>query len=137
VIRTRKTTRGVRYDVRLRDPDGRVYNRTFATKKAAEAFERSERTDRGRGVWVDPRRADATFADWAVQWRDANPAKRPKTRVDDELIIRLHIDPVLGRRPIGAITPLDVQRLVNSWAERPRRPYAGATPCSGPSATPP
>lgn len=30
------------YDVRLRDPNGKEYNRTFSTKKAAEAFDGDE-----------------------------------------------------------------------------------------------
>jgi hypothetical protein len=47
--RTLKRTGKKVYDVRLRTPDGRVYNRTFATKKAAEAFEEAEKTDRRRG----------------------------------------------------------------------------------------
>jgi hypothetical protein len=44
VITTRilKRTGKKVYDVRLRTPEGRVYNRTFATKKAAEAFEDAE-----------------------------------------------------------------------------------------------
>ena len=34
------TTDGARrYDVRLRDPSGRVYTRTFRTRREAEAFE--------------------------------------------------------------------------------------------------
>src|SRR6516164_8351578 len=45
------------YRVRLRDPDGNEYLRTFSTKKAAKAFEDAQRTDRRRGAWVDPRQA--------------------------------------------------------------------------------
>ena len=71
--------------------------------------------------------------------------------VGDEGAIRLHLMPVIGGRPVGAITPLDVQRMVNAWAEisRPRtvkrqygvlravlamaaqRDYIGRTPCRG------
>ena len=42
------------YDVRLRTPDGRQYKRTFRTKREAELFEASDRTERNRGGWVDP-----------------------------------------------------------------------------------
>lgn len=34
------------YDVRLRDPDGRPYKRTFRTKREAETFAASQRVDR-------------------------------------------------------------------------------------------
>jgi hypothetical protein len=82
--RTLKRTGKKVYDVRLRTPDGRVYNRTFATKKAAEAFEDSEKTDRRRGGWVDPRYANMTVKELAARWLASNPAKRSKTRTRDE-----------------------------------------------------
>ena len=78
--RTLKRTGKKVYDVRLRAQDGRVYNRTFTTKKAAEAFEEAEKTDRRRGVWLDPRYANMTVRDLAARWRASNPAKRSKTR---------------------------------------------------------
>ncbi|HVM65350.1 MAG TPA: tyrosine-type recombinase/integrase [Acidimicrobiales bacterium] len=116
MIRVRTTAQGQRrYDVRLRDPAGRVYTRTFRTRDEANNYAAQERVDRARGQWVDPRLSGTTFATWAVQWLDANPNKRPKTRVDDELVIRLHLNPSLGARGLGAITPLHVQRLVSSW----------------------
>jgi len=39
-IEGRTTAKGERrYEVRLRDPSGREYSRTFRTKREAEAFE--------------------------------------------------------------------------------------------------
>ena len=56
--RTRKRDGRKVYDVRLRDPNGKEYSRTFLTKREAQAFESSERTDRNRGTgWIDPRSA--------------------------------------------------------------------------------
>ena len=49
------------YDVRLRDPHGRLYKRTFRTKREAERFRATELTDRARGAWVDPRRGKVTL----------------------------------------------------------------------------
>ena len=65
MIKKRQTTQGARYDVRLRSPDGRVYNRTSRTKREAERYEATERADRARGAWLDPRHAETTFADAA------------------------------------------------------------------------
>lgn len=114
-VQRRTTASGVRWDVRLRDPTGRVYTRTFHTRRAADAYERSERTKRDRGEWIDPRAAAISFADWASVWLGSNPAKRPKSRATDEGVIRRHLNPVLGRRPVGSITPRDVQGLVADW----------------------
>ena len=123
--RTLKRTGKKVYDVRLRAQDGRVYNRTFTTKKAAEAFEEAEKTDRRRGVWLDPRYANMTVRDLAARWRASNPAKRSKTRARDESIIRVHIvsscappGPTFGDRAIGSVTQPDIQGIVNAWATR-------------------
>lgn len=118
MIKKRQTTRGVRYDVRLRDPQGREYSRTFATKRRAEDFENTERADRLRGAWVDPRLSNITFSEWAAQWLAGDPTKRAKTRATDEGMIRLHMTPTIGDRRLATITPLDVQRLVADWTGR-------------------
>lgn len=109
--------RGVVYDVRLRDPEGKPYKRTFPTKRKAEAFEAAERTDRSRGAWVDPRLSSMTFEAWSTDWLGSNPAKRSTAWARDESVIRLHLVPPLGDRPLGSITPRDVQALVSAWAK--------------------
>jgi integrase len=116
MMKVRTTVRGERrYDVRLRDPSGRVYTKTFRTRDEATNYTAQERVDQARGQWVDPRVAGTTFAVWAAQWLDSNPSKRVKTKVDDELIVRRHLTPTLGARAVGTITPLHIQRLVSSW----------------------
>jgi integrase len=118
-IRRRDTSKGIRYDVRLRGPDGREVSRTFRTEREARLFEAEERSAMQRGGWVDPRSAATPFADIASQWIDSNPSKRPSTLARDDVTLRLHILPALGNRPIGQITPSEVQNLVKRWlAER-------------------
>ena len=117
-IDARKLTSGKTvYDVRLRDPDGRGYKRTFRTKREAEAFEAAERTDRARGAWIDPRKAATTFAELGTRWLNGNPAKRTASIERDETILRLHLLPALAARPVGSLTPADIQRVVNSWSQ--------------------
>lgn len=77
-IHLRSTKSGDRrYDVRLRDPPGRTYTRTFRTRREAEAFASDEQASRRRGAWLDPRRAEATLREVAGGWLDSNPGKRP------------------------------------------------------------
>jgi hypothetical protein len=104
------------YEVRLRDPHGREYSRTFETKKAAQDFEADDRTNRRRGSWVDPRYADLAFEEVARRWLDANPAKRPSAQATDESCLRAHLLPALTARRIGSVTPPEVQGLVNGWS---------------------
>ena len=87
----------------------------------------------------------------AREWLASNPGKRPGTVARDEGIIRLDLNPTLGSRPLGTITPGDVQALVKRWSQRhkPRtvrraygvaraifhfaveRDYIGRSPCRG------
>ena len=115
VPRTRKRDGKRVYDVLLRDPNGKEYSRTFPTKREAVAFEASERTDRRRGTWTDPRYSNLTVADVASRWLAANPAKRPNTYATDESAVRVHLE-VWMHRSIGSITQPDVQGLVNAWS---------------------
>lgn len=105
-----------RYDVRLRDPSGRGYTRTFRTRREAEAFERQELVDRGRGAWLDPRRAETTLREVAGQWLESNPAKRPNTLAKDESALRIQILPAIGDRELGSLSPADIQACVNTWS---------------------
>lgn len=117
-IHRRETASGVRYDVKLRDAEGRMYQRTFRTKREAESYQSQEQTDRARGAWVDPRGAATPFGDIAQEWLTSNPAKRPSGWARDETIVRVHLRPVLDKRPIASITKRDVQALVNDWSKR-------------------
>jgi integrase len=101
------------YEVRLRDPQGREFSRTFQTKKAAQDFEADDRIARRRGSWVDPRHGDLTFEAVARRWLEANPAKRPSARAADESTLRAHLVPAFGGRRIASVTPPDIQAWVN------------------------
>ncbi|MFP5256083.1 MAG: tyrosine-type recombinase/integrase [Acidimicrobiia bacterium] len=111
-IHKRDTTRGTRYDVRLRTADGKPYKRTFRTKDEARAWERSELTARDRGDWADPSARRRTYAEVAVEWMASNPAKRASTRGRDRSALERHVLPHLGDKRIGSIVPADVQALV-------------------------
>jgi len=118
-VHLRWTKNGTRrYDVRLRDPSGNTYTRTFRTRREAEAFEADERASRRRGNWLDPRRSEEPLRAVAARWLDSNPAKRPSSRARDDSALRVHILPALGDRSIGSLTPSDIQRSVNEWSER-------------------
>jgi len=114
-IHKRQTTSGPRYDVKLRRPDGTQYQKSFRTKKEAEAYVARERADQMRGVWLDDRHADITFSDVATRWLLSNANKRDNTLTRDTLILNRHLLPELGHIPIREIVPTDIERLYNKW----------------------
>lgn len=115
-VRTRKRDGRRVYDVRLRSlVDGRVYTRTFATKREAQDYEAAERTARNRGGWIDPRAASTSLDALAAAWLASNPAKRARTLERDRQIVRAAVDTLGATRTVGSVTRADVQRLVDAW----------------------
>jgi integrase len=113
----RRTTRsGTVYDVRFRGPDGKQFKRTFSTKREAQQFESSQRVDLRRGIWIDPAGRNVLIETWAWTWLDNDVAKTPGSRATDAGILRSAILPVLGHRPLGGLTPVEIQNLVVGWA---------------------
>ncbi len=99
-------------------PMAAATKRTFRTRREADAFEARELADRSRGSWIDPRRSAITFSEWTEQWQSSTAVRRPKTTVWYASAIRLHLLPAFGARPLGSLTPLDVQTFVDRLAAR-------------------
>ena len=99
------------YDVRLRDPMGRNYKRTFRTKKEAENFAARERVEQCQGTWVDPREGRVLLAEYATAWLGSRTSLRTRTRELYEGELRLHIIPALGSTEIAEIS----NAAVRSW----------------------
>jgi integrase len=99
------------YDVRLRDPMGRSYKRTFRTKKEAENFAANERVEQGRGLWVDPQQGKVVLAEYATSWLKSRINLRVRTRELYEGELRLHILPTLGDIEIAAVS----NAVVRTW----------------------
>lgn len=116
-LRRRTTAAGeVRYDVRWRLDNGETRNQTFKTRRDADTFRRELEHEQVRGLALDPRSAQLPVAELAARWLASNPSKRPSTLRTDEYELSARILPVLGDAEIGAVTPTEVQALVNQWA---------------------
>ena len=73
------------YEVRLRDPRGREYSRSFRTRREAAADEAQQRADHSRGSWIDPRSGKLTLKAFAGLWMDQKTDLTPATRALYEL----------------------------------------------------
>ena len=107
-IKARRTKSGeARYDVRVRI-GSRVVNRTFTRRRDADAYARTVEADRLRGLAVDPRAGLITFETYARRWVGQRPL-RPLTRDLYDGILRNHILPTFGERPIGKVMPAEIR----------------------------
>lgn len=110
--------RGTRYRLRYRDPSGRHRSETFRRRKDAEdRLHQLEVAMRG-GTWRDPRASRTPLAERAASWLAGRHDLRPSTLRIYEGVLRLHVLPALGDRPIGAIRPEDVRGFVSDLLER-------------------
>lgn len=89
---------------------------TFTTKAEARAYLDTVSADLHRGTWIDPIAGTMRVAELAEHWLAANPTKRVTTRATDEIMLRVHLLPTLGRRRIAQVVPADVHGLVSTWA---------------------
>lgn len=99
------------YQLRWRDPEGRQRKKMFARKVDAEDYKTNIDHSMRAGAYVDPLLGKQTFKDYAEAWR-AVRTHRGGTAKQIESHLRLHVYPVLGQRPIGAIRPSEIDALV-------------------------
>ena len=107
-VERRQSARGVRYDVRYRDPDGHQHRKSFVRKSDADGFASVVEADKLRGRFIDPDAGRVTFKSYAQQWLSAQTFDF-STREAVELRLRLHAYPVLGRMQLRHIKPSAIQ----------------------------
>ena len=122
MIAKRTTSNGdVRYDVRLRGPDGKERSRTFRTKKEAERYERAHFATLDAGTWVDPRAGKVTLQEWANEWRRTVVHLRPKTVRAYDSNLRNHILPPLGHHELARLRPPVLRTWLAELSTKPTR----------------
>ncbi len=91
-----------RWQARWYDPSGVRRTKMFDTRTGAKAFLDRTSADKQRKDYIDDRDADRLFADLAEEWL-ATLVKRAKTLAGYESLLRVHILPFFGSRPVGTI----------------------------------
>jgi integrase len=111
-----------RYFVRIEDRNPATGERTriavgtYRTKKEAEAAESKALTERDGGTLL---KADkTTVAELLDRWlADKAASVTSNTLADYRGVIETHIKPALGRMPIRALTPADIQDQYMAWSK--------------------
>lgn len=104
--------RGKTWRARYKDPAGEWASESgFPTKSAALARGRELESDVARGVYVDPRKGQTPFGEWATVWMAAQQAQ-PRTVERRRRLLKTHLLPKWGRTPL-----LDINWFtVKHWA---------------------
>lgn len=115
-IQRRRGKKGVSYQVRYRRSDGGQASRTFRTRREAEVFNSKIVIDDDGIRSLTRTQRKITFAEVAERWvKQCN--HRPRTAIARDQILRVHLLPFLGLRPIRSITTSDLRDLVAMWRE--------------------
>ncbi len=108
-IRPRTTPAGHRrWEVVYRGPDKRQRTKTFKRKTDAQRYANTVEADLLRHDWVDPQRGRQPFGEWAQRWSATTTHLKPKTRESYDSILRNHLLPEFGSRPIASIDHAEV-----------------------------
>jgi integrase len=106
-VRNRKWGRGKRWLAVWIDPQGDERSKAFGTKLAAERHGAAMETDRERGEYIDPNAGKVRFEVVADRWL-ASRVVDPASAIKYESSLRLHVDPVFGRRQLRSIKPSEI-----------------------------
>jgi len=123
VERRRRRGRNV-WRARYRGPDGRERSRSFARRVDAEAFLTTIEDSKLHGEWVDPALGKTRVREYAQQWLATKADVAPRTLVNIEARLRIHVDPYFGAMALNRVQPSHVRAFV---AELVRDGYAPST----------
>lgn len=97
--------------VRWTDAGGRQHERSFRTRAEADDHWSSVNHAKRANPYGDPDAGLITFRDWAAGWL-AEHQGSPKSRVNYEMALRLHVNPAIGDMLIRDITSEHVRKLI-------------------------
>jgi integrase len=117
-IREKKTTNGVRYEVRYRNPGSReIRGKTFDTLTEAKRFQRELETAKDRGTYVNPSLGKTTFGAYADRYMNVTLNQDISTKTRDESLLRNHLVPAFGAMSLREVTTPSVRAWIADLSE--------------------
>ena len=113
----------VTYRVRWREtPTGPKLSKTFKTKAAADSFTKQVAAALDAGTYVEPKRGDVTFEEYATRWA-ARQRWEETTRGTVRGLLRKDLLPPFGAKKMALISRADIEAELALWFVR----YAPST----------
>ena len=108
--------RGSSWEITYR-VDGRMARRRFSTKKQALDALAQARIETASGTAVVPAESKVTVAAYGERWMTTLQV-RPSTRYGYGNALRVHIGPLLGRRPLSSLRRSDIAAFVAALVDK-------------------
>jgi hypothetical protein len=107
------TKRSGNYQVRYRDPNGRMTSRTFKRKTDADRFLRDMEVAMDRAQWIDPKSAEMSFGDWAKEFLLLARRLAPSTQETYERDLTKYVIPKFGQHRLGRLPADEIENWLN------------------------
>ena len=111
-----------RYRARYQGPDRTWRSRTFDRRIDAQRWLSNELVKIDRGEWVDPRAGRTSFESVAERWMAGRIALRETTQARDRSYLDSLVLPYLGDRPVGGVSPSDLEAWVADLSAEGKAP---------------
>lgn len=109
--------RGNSWRARYYGPDGRQRNKSFKHKRDAERWLTQQQNGIVKGDWIDPARGRVTFTEFVPMWRETRTNAKPKTRHQQESVLKVHILPTWQAMQLDRITFEGLSRWVSTMTD--------------------
>ena len=111
----KKTKNGTHYQVKWRRLDGSQGSKTFRTLRDAKDFKRKVEHEKSHGTLPDDRLSKVKFSSFAEEEVFPHLRHNVSTLRRRDGIMKKHLLPALGEKPISQIRRADILRLVRQW----------------------
>src|SRR5262249_2153068 len=100
------------WQARYKGPDGTMHaaDHTFTNKTDAEVWLTLKEAEILSGDWINPKAGQVLFDKFAAAWIEERPGLRPKTVELYRYLLRHHLSPTLGSKPVADINEARVRR---------------------------
>lgn len=102
--------------VRIYSHSRYVAGRSFNRLTDARAWREEQLRQLKLGTWVAPADTAVTVAEWITRWQGSRRPLKPSSAEREQSLLRNHVVPEFGRRPLSNVSPMEVQ----AWANRMR-----------------
>jgi len=95
-----------------------VSEQSFTRLSDARRWEADQESKLRAGEWIDPTRGKIPFADVAEEWQDSREHLAVRSQETTRFLLDRYVLPKLGRLPVSAISPIDVQNVLTSMTKK-------------------
>ena len=105
-----------RWKASYRKLDGNEIAKTFDRLMDARRWRREGLAARDRFEYIDPKLGRVTVREFGEQHRQAQLHHRQRTSQSTEMVLRLHVYPYIGDKPMNRVLRTDIESLIKRWA---------------------